>query len=255
MTTEHVPCSLREFFSAHPKIALAFSGGTDSSYLLYAALACGGDVRPYYVSTQFQPSFELEDAQRLCRELGAELTVLRHDVLQYPDVAQNPENRCYHCKNALFGLLLETARSDGYPALMDGTNASDDASDRPGMRALREKGVLSPLQTCGVTKDQIRALSKAAGLFTWDKPAYACLATRVPAGTVIDAEVLQKIERAECALFQMGFSDFRVRVLGRTAKLQLPESQFQKAAAGAEGIRAALEADFSDILLDLKPRG
>ncbi len=255
MKTDHVPDSLWTFFSKHPRIALAFSGGTDSSYLLYAALACGVDVKPYYASTQFQPAFELEDARRLCRELGVNLTVLPYDVLSHAEVAANPTDRCYHCKNALFGQLMQAVAKDGYPELMDGTNASDDADDRPGMRALREKGVLSPLRLCGIPKSEIRALSKDAGLFTWDKPAYACLATRVPAGVTIDAETLGKVERAEGALFSMGFTDFRVRVMGLAAKLQLPQHQFLNAASRAESIHAALSQDFSDILLDLKPRG
>jgi len=255
MTNEQVPYSLRDFFRRHPKLALAFSGGTDSSYLLYAARACGADARPYYACTQFQPAFELEDARRLCRELGAELTVLNYDVLGHEEVALNPSDRCYHCKHALFGQLLKAAQADGYPELMDGTNASDDAGDRPGMRALAEKRVLSPLRLCGIGKAEIRALSKAAGLFTWDKPAYACLATRVPAGTRIDGETLQRVERAEGALFRMGFTDFRVRVAGRAAKIQLPEAQFQALLARAGEVRAALEGDFSNVLLDLKPRG
>jgi len=255
MASEHVPQKLQAFFAAHPKLALAFSGGTDSSYLLYAALACGVDVKPYYASTQFQPAFELADARRLCRELGAALTVLPYDVLRHEEVAANPGDRCYHCKHVLFGELLKAAASDGYFELMDGTNASDDAGDRPGMKALREVGVLSPLRLCGIPKDEIRALSRAAGLFTWDKPAYACLATRVPAGVRIDAETLSKVERAELSLFEMGFTDFRVRVMGEAVKLQMPEAQFPLAVSRAGAIRAALGQDFSDILLDLKPRG
>jgi uncharacterized protein len=195
------------------------------------------------------------DAKRLCRELGAELTVLPYDVLRHEEVAANPPDRCYHCKHALFGQLLKAAAADGYNELMDGTNASDDAGDRPGMVALQEKGVFSPLRLSGIPKDEIRALSKAAGLFTWDKPAYACLATRVPAGVRLDAETLARVERAESALFDLGFTDFRVRVMGGAAKLQLPEEQFPLSAALAGDIREALGQDFTDILLDLKPRG
>lgn len=255
MASEHVPESLKAFFAGHPKLALAFSGGADSSYLLYAALACGVDVKPYYVRTQFQPAFELEDAKRLCRELGAVLAVLPCDVLRHEEVAANPPDRCYRCKRVLFGQLLETAAKDGYRELMDGTNASDDAGDRPGMKALEEKGVLSPLRLCGIPKERIRALSRAAGLFTWNKPAYACLATRVPAGVRLDAETLSKVERAEAALSGLGFTDFRVRAMGGAAKLQLTEEQFPLAAARAGAIREALGQDFTDILLDLKPRG
>lgn len=183
---------LQGFFHEHPKAALGFSGGVDSSYLLWAARQCGADVRPYYIKTSFQPEFEFEDAKRLCREIGAELTVLELDALSDPAVAANPADRCYHCKRNLFGTLAARALADGYTLLLDGTNASDDAGDRPGMRALRELSVRSPLRECGLTKARIRALSRKAGLFTWDKPAYACLATRVPTGETITAEKLQK---------------------------------------------------------------
>ena len=138
--------TLEEFFARHPRTALGLSGGTDSSYLLYAGLACGAEVRPYYIKTQFQPEFELEDARRLCSQLGAELCIIEADILSVPCVAENPEDRCFHCKRALFTLLRERAASDGYAEVIDGTNASDDPGDRPGTRALRELGVLSPLR-------------------------------------------------------------------------------------------------------------
>ena len=203
---------LKEFFRQCPRVALGFSGGVDSAYLLYAALEHGAQVKPYFVKTAFQPRFELEDARRLCAQLGVELTVLELDVLAVPCVAENPPDRCYHCKRALFGRLRQQALADGYTVLIDGTNASDDAGDRPGMRALGELSVRSPLRECGITKAQVRALSKEAGLFTWDKPAYACLATRVPTGEAIAPETLQKVEAAEEALFSLGYSDLRVRV-------------------------------------------
>ena len=168
---------LPDFFHEHPKAALGFSGGVDSSYLLWAARQCGADVRPYYIKTSFQPEFEFEDAKRLCREIGAKLTVLELNALADPAVAANPADRCYHCKRNLFGTLAARALADGYTLLLDGTNASDDAGERPGMRALRELSVRSPLRECGLTKAFIRARSREAGLFTWDKPAYACLAT------------------------------------------------------------------------------
>ena len=171
--------TLQEFFAAHPKVALGFSGGVDSSYLLYAAKQAGADVRPYFAKTQFQPEFELEDAKRLAELVDIELTILPYDVL--PAAGFNPPDRCYYCKTALFGALVARAKADGYDTIIDGTNASDDAGDRPGMKALQEMQVLSPLRLCGLTKQDIREKSKEAGLFTWDKPSYACLATRFPA--------------------------------------------------------------------------
>lgn len=245
---------LNEFLKQNPRFALAFSGGTDSSYLLYAAKAAGCDVRPYLIRSPFQPQFELDDARRVVESLGLSLTVVTFDILQDPDVRSNPPDRCYFCKKALFTQLWERSRSDGYDLLCDGTNASDDEGDRPGMRALRELDVRSPLRECGLTKPEIRGLSREAGLFTGDKPAYACLATRIPAGTEITAPLLQKVERAENTLFELGFSDFRVRYFGGAAKLQFPEEQFQNAIERRTKIVSALAPDFDAVLLDLSPR-
>ena len=139
--------TLNEFFSLVPKAAVAFSGGTDSAFLLWAARECGCDVRAYYVKTAFQPQFELEDARRLASELEVPMTVVEADILSVPEVAANDPQRCYHCKTALFSRLRQAAREDGYTVLLDGTNASDDAGDRPGMRALRELEVFAP--PCG----------------------------------------------------------------------------------------------------------
>ncbi len=160
---------LNEFFKEHNKVALAFSGGVDSSYLLYAAIKSGAQVRAYYVNAAFQPQFELDDAMRLAKQLNADMKVLTADVLSNETVVKNPSDRCYHCKNVIFNMILAEAKKDGFTILMDGTNASDAEDDRPGMRALRELCVYSPLRICGLTKTEIRRRSKEAGLFTWDK--------------------------------------------------------------------------------------
>ncbi|NLB39450.1 MAG: TIGR00268 family protein, partial [Clostridiales bacterium] len=177
--------TLQEFFKDNPRAALGFSGGVDSSYLLWAGRHYGADIRPYFVKTAFQPAFELADAKRLASDVGAEITVIEADILTNPLVCGNAADRCYHCKSTIFGTLASRALQDGYTLLLDGTNASDDANDRPGMRALKELHVRSPLREAGMTKQEVRQLSREAGLFTWDKPAYACLATRVPTDTVI----------------------------------------------------------------------
>ena len=246
--------TLSEFFTAHPKAALAFSGGTDSSYLLYEAKRCGANVRPYFIRSAFQPAFELEDARRLCRELGTELRVLEADILSVRGVAENPPDRCYLCKTALFTALWEAARADGYDALLDGTNASDPEDERPGMRALRELGVLSPLRLCGLSKADVRRLSAAAGLFTAQKPSYACLATRVPTGEPITPEKLERVERAESGLFALGYSDLRVRLRGGNALLQLPEGQLTRARENWTEIETALGGLFERVTLDPKGR-
>ena len=246
--------TLEQFFQENPRCALGFSGGVDSAYLLYAGVRAGADIRPYFIKTAFQPAFELADAKKLAQGLGAEVTVLELDALADPRVAANPADRCYFCKQNLFRTLKERAIADGYPVLLDGTNASDEAGDRPGMRALAELSVRSPLRECGLTKAEIRARSREAGLFTWDKPAYACLATRVPAGEAITADLLARVEGAEDALFRLGYTDFRVRVFHGAARLQLPRGQMERAVREAETIQAALKPYFTPILLDLEGR-
>ena len=246
--------TLEAFFRQVPKAAAAFSGGTDSALLLWAAKRYGCDVRAYYVKTPFQPRFEYEDACRLATELNVPMTVVDADILSVPEAAANGPQRCYHCKRALFTGLWEAARRDGYGVLLDGTNASDDAGDRPGMRALRELEVRSPLRECGLTKDEVRLRSRQAGLFTWDKPAYACLATRVPTGVPITAPDLEKVERAEEALAALGFSDFRVRLFHGAARLQVTRAQLPLALEKRTDLLAALGGDFSQVLLDLEVR-
>ena len=246
--------TLQEFFTEHPQVALAFSGGADSSYLLWAGLRWAERLGIYYVKSPFQPEFEYRDALRLASELGAELTVLEADPLADPQVAANPQNRCYYCKKVIMSTIKAAASRDGFALVIDGTNASDDISDRPGYRAMGEEGVLSPLRLCAITKAQLREASREAGLFTWDKPAYACLATRVPTGETITREKLAAIEAGEDLLFQMGFTDFRLRTRDGAAKLQFIAGQHEKAEARLDEIRAALRPYYSAVSLDPIPR-
>lgn len=247
--------TLEQFFHQVPRAALAFSGGTDSAFLMWASKRYGCDLRAYYIKTAFQPAFELEDARRLAKELDVPMTVIELDVLAVEKAAENGPRRCYYCKKALFTQLRQAAAGDGYTVLLDGTNASDDAGDRPGMVALRELEVRSPLRECGITKAEVRRLSKEAGLFTWNKPAYACLATRIPTGTTLTAEMLSKVEKAEAAMAGLGFTDFRVRVAGGAARLQVTEEQLPLVLAKREEILKALAPEFAAVTLDLAPRG
>ena len=245
---------LKQFFETHPVVAIAFSGGVDSAYLLYAAKQYGKRVKAYYVKTAFQPQFELEDAQRLAKGLGAEMEVLAVDILCNPVIARNPADRCYHCKKELFSHILNAAKAEGFSVLLDGTNASDDASDRPGMRAIRELAVRSPLRECGLTKDEIRRLSKEAGLFTHDKPAYACLATRIPTGEEITIEKLQRTEQAESFLSGLGFRDFRIRCQRNMAKIQITENDLSLLMQHREDISQELKKYYTSVVLDLEVR-
>ena len=245
---------LSEFFAENPRAALAFSGGVDSAFLLYAGMRWGKRLKAYYVRSPFQPEFEYRDALRLARELNAELEVIPKNVLDHGEVTANPPDRCYHCKKAIFSAIAEKAREDGFSLLLDGTNASDQEDDRPGMRALRELSVRSPLRECGLTKDAVRELSRQAGLFTWNKPAYACLATRIPTGTAITEEMLSRTEWAEDYLSGLGFTDFRVRTLGNDAKLQLKARDFPLLLERREEITGELKKRYASILLDLEER-
>ena len=244
-----------DYLKQFARIGVAFSGGVDSSYLLYAAKTAGCDVRAYYIKSQFQPQFELDDAVRLADFVGVPLTVRTHDALCDPNISTNPPDRCYHCKHAILSKIWELAKADGISILCDGSNADDDDADRPGMRALYEQGVISPLRDCGLTKAEIRRLSKEAGLFTHDKPSYACLATRIPANTAITEGLLESVACAEEALFEIGFSDFRVRLVPPCgAKIQMPAAQWESAAARRSEILAALQPYFADVALDLSLR-
>jgi len=245
--------TLEDFFKENPRAGIAFSGGVDSAYLLYAALHAGARVTAYYVKTAFQPQFELDDARRLADELKADLRVIPLEALT-PEVRSNPADRCYHCKKNLFSAIAAAAGQEGYRLLLDGTNASDEEGDRPGMRALRELAVCSPLRECGLSKPEIRRLSRKAGLFTWSKPAYACLATRIPTGEEITPEKLRATEESEGYLFSLGFRDFRVRLFHGAARIQLRHEDGERLLAHREEISAALKRYYSAVLYDLEDR-
>ena len=245
---------LPSFFHLHPSGALALSGGVDSALLAWAAGRWGENWRAYFVHTAFQPAHELADARTLANLCGLPLTVLEVDVLADPQVAANPPRRCYYCKRTLFAAIAAAAKQDGLSLLADGTNASDDDGDRPGMAALEELGVCSPLRQCGLTKSEVRRLSREAGLPTWDKPAYACLATRVPAGTPLTEELLEKVERGEALLTELGFRDFRLRLRGAGALLQVTDAQLPLALDQRKEIMERLSPLFAEVGLDLRAR-
>lgn len=246
--------NLSDFFSKYNKAALAFSGGVDSAYLLYAAMKYNAIIQPYYVKSVFQPQFELNDARKIAEKLHIDIKILEVDILSDPIIRKNPSNRCYYCKKSIFSAIKEEAQKDGFSLLLDGTNASDREENRPGMRVLKELSVHSPLKECNLTKEDIRRLSKEAGLFTWKKPAYACLATRISSGEEITKEKLTKTEAAEDFLFSLGFTDFRIRMLDDAAKLELSLHELQKAVEDRKIIIKELKKYYSSILLDLEGR-
>ena len=246
---------LSDFFARCPKAALAFSGGTDSALLLLAGTRAGARIQPYFLASPFQPAFERQDAERLAALAGVELRVIPLDTLADPRIRENGPRRCYYCKKAIFTALWKCVKADGFTTLLDGTNASDNAADRPGMQALAELGVRSPLQECGITKQQVRRMSREMGLFTWRKPSYACLATRIPAGLPLAREDLARVEQAENRLMEQGYRDFRVRLRPDNAcLLQFTGADWPRAAAQREVLREVLAPYFSQVWLDMDTR-
>jgi uncharacterized protein len=246
--------NLKEFFQKYPRAALAFSGGVDSTYLLAEAARYAQNIRAYTVVSSFQPHFEQEDASRLAKQLGIAQSVIPVDVLASDNIRANPVNRCYYCKKAVFTAIRKAAEKDGFTIILDGTNASDEAADRPGMKVLQELDILSPLRLCGLTKKEIRRRSQELRLPTWNKPAYACLATRIPANEPITAEKLERTEWAENFLMTLGFRDFRVRFFHNCAKLQVTRPQLSLVKAHRKEILSVLRTRYDEVLLDLEVR-
>ncbi|MFI3313055.1 MAG: ATP-dependent sacrificial sulfur transferase LarE [Eubacteriales bacterium] len=243
-----------EFFNLHPQVAIACSGGVDSALLVHLAGQYAQKVTAYFVNAEFQPGFELVDAQAVCAQAGVSLRVLDVSLLSNETVANNPTNRCYHCKNLIFDAILAAAQADGYITLLDGSNLDDDPADRPGMQALAEKSVLSPLRLCGLDKQAVRQMAKERGLSVWDKPAYACLATRLPQNQPITAEMLYKIDFSEEYLKTLGIFDHRVRVNQNRATIQVPVSQMEIISNHRAEILEKLSPFFQQITLDLGGR-
>lgn len=246
--------NLVEYLTSLGNIAVALSGGVDSSYLAYVAKQSGISCKAYTVKSQFVPQFELNDAKKIAEFIDIPLEIIDIDVLAHDDVTSNPDNRCYYCKHHVFTTIGEYAKRDGFTVLCDGTNASDDIDDRPGMRAIAELSVKSPLRECNLTKSMIRDLAYKADLFTWDKPSYACLATRFQPGQRITINDLIHIEQAEGYLFSLGLSDFRVRLIGNNAKIQVPENQIVIVIKNRSEILTYFKSMFSDVVLDLEVR-
>lgn len=196
-------------------LAVAFSGGVDSTLLLHAAHeALGGDVLAVTASSPVVPRRDADDALAFCREEGVEQLVVDVGVLELEGFAFNPGNRCYLCKREMLSRLSRASAARGFPRLAEGSNADDASAWRPGFQAVREAGAASPLMDAGLAKADVRAIARAEGLVAWDKPASSCLATRFPHGALLTEEGLALVDRAEDAVRALGFSQVRVRVEG-----------------------------------------
>jgi uncharacterized protein len=201
-------------------VAVAFSGGVDSSFLCHCAVSALGDkCIACTVVSPMLPQSELEDAKKIAAHTGIR-HILIHEERLDDDVAANPKDRCYHCKKNEFGAILKTALEQGIQTVFDGSNMDDTGDYRPGLRAVAELRVRSPLREVGLHKAEIRLLSREAGLPTWDKPAYACLASRIPYGERLDTAKLARVEKAEAYLRSLGLRQFRVRSHGDIGRIE-----------------------------------
>lgn len=203
-------------------VAVAFSSGVDSTFLVKVAHDVLGDrAVAFTAASDFVPQRDVDDAKAFCKKEGIEHHTVPFPILTVPHVEENPEDRCYFCKHALFAHMKELAAERGLAAVVDGSNLDDDGDYRPGHKALRELAIVSPLHEAGLRKADIRALSKALGLPTWDKPSFACLASRFPYGMELTPEGLKRVNQAEEFLMARGFRQLRVRSYGDMARIEL----------------------------------
>jgi pyridinium-3,5-biscarboxylic acid mononucleotide sulfurtransferase len=220
---------LNQLLAEFDRLAIAYSGGVDSTFLVWlVAMHLGRQALVMLAVSPLVSAREREEAQRLAQQLGFAVEEIQVDLPSDDSIWANPPNRCYGCKKRLFSELLRRAQELNYPRLVDGTNADDLQTYRPGLQALRELNVMSPLALAGLTKAEIRELSRLVGLSTWNKPSMACLATRIPYGTRITGDLLARIEQAEGFILSLGCSQVRVRVHGQLARIEVHPEDFPR---------------------------
>lgn len=259
MTDLHTPDqkynSLLDTLRSYGGVLLAFSGGVDSSFLLKAMQQAAVKTLAVTAVSETMPSQDRDDAEHLARELGIEHVIIHTAELDKEEFARNARDRCFHCKNELFGRLSEMAVKRGLPVVCDGSNHDDLSDFRPGRKAAKEHGIRSPLADCGLTKSDIRTLSRHLGLSTWDKPSSPCLSSRFPYGTRITAAGIERVRKAEDILRSLGLRVLRVRDHGDTARIEVGPEEM---ALLMEGQKRSLVVDrlrnlgYSFVTLDLE---
>ena len=244
---------LKQQLQEMERVAVAYSGGIDSTFLLKVAFDCLGDnVVALTAISASLPADEREEAEAIIRQIGAPYVPIDTHETSDPNYLANASTRCYFCKSEVYDRLVDYAQREGYNTVVDGTNADDVGDHRPGRQAARERGVRSPLQEVGLSKDEIRALARDLGLPNWDKPAAACLSSRIPYGTTITLQMLSQVEQAELALKQLGFQQMRVRHHDQIARIEVPPEEFEPVLAQREQIVDKIKAvGYAYVTLDL----